>query len=228
MIRECAFQFVYELPPEGYYLGHSVAAARIELGSKLALEIPESIRDKIDYVCPVPNTGTYYAMGLARAIKKPYIQGIVKTSKTERSFKMKSSDERRKFLWNKLHVIPELVKGKSLAVVDEAIFTGATLKIVCEMLREAGVLNIFLCIPTAQCRYHCDYGMQPPRQMLLEYLPPRMLKVYFDVEEIFFQSDNIFLQTSKIFSRHICTECFLGGQTHAYGFGSGKKRNKES
>lgn len=223
--RECAFQFVYEKSPEEYYLNNSVAESRIELGMALAKEITDEVKDKIDFVCPVPNTGTYYAMGLAEKLCKPYIQGITKLSKTERSFHIESTDERKKFLWSKIYIIPELVKNKNIAVVDEAIFTGATLKVVCEMLKDAGAADIYLCIPTPKCRYHCEYGVQPERQMLLEYISEGMLNEYFGVAQCFWQSDMVFKEFSLKFSNRICMECFYGRYTDDYCIGSGAKRN---
>ena len=96
-----------------------------------------------------------------------------------------------------------------MAVVDEAIFTGTTLKVVCEMLRECGVNRIYLCIPTPKCRYHCDYLVWPKRDMLLEYMNEEMLLDYFDADAVFFQEDQRFLDEIKVFG-DICTDCFFG------------------
>ena len=47
-----------------------------------------------------------------------------------------------------LKLTGEDLQGKQVIVVDEAIFTGTTLRIVCQMLREAGAAKVHIAIPT--------------------------------------------------------------------------------
>ncbi|MCM1498994.1 MAG: hypothetical protein NC124_11070 [Clostridium sp.] len=209
--KKCSFKLIYQLNPDDYFYGRLVCKERIALGRRLASSIPKSVIDEIDFVSPVPNTGTYYAMGLAEGISKPYIQGIMKTLTEERSFQLADADMRKKFLWSKIKTLPELVEGKTVAVVDEAIFTGSTLKAVCGMLHESKVQRIYLCIPTPRCRYHCSYKVHPDRAMLLEYLTEPMLTDYFDVDGIFFQEDHVFENVLDSIENDLCRECFMGG-----------------
>ncbi len=210
--KSCSFKLIYQLNPDEYFHGKLVCGERIKLGEELSSSIPQNIIDEIDFVTPVPNTGTYYAMGLAKKISKPYIQGIMKTLTTERSFQLADTDMRKKFLWSKIKPITELVEGKAIAVVDEAIFTGSTLKVVCEMLHESNVKRIYLCIPTPRCRYHCNYLVHPDRAMLLEYLNESMLTDYFDVDGIYFQEDSNFKKILDTIGYNLCKECFFGGE----------------
>lgn len=208
----CSFKLIYQLRPEDYFFNKLVCKERIALGEELSDSIPMDVADEIDFVTPVPNTGTYYAMGLAKEMCKPYIQAIIKTSFSERSFQIADPDTRKKFLWSKIRPIKELIKGKKIAVVDEAIFTGSTLKVVCEMLHECNVKKIYLCIPTPKCRHHCSYLVYPERDMLLEYLSESTLTEYFDVEGIFFQDDKKFEKELSSIAEGLCMECFLGGK----------------
>ena len=208
--RDCIFKAIYQLKPEDFFKGKCVADIRIKAGESLAEVIPNEICGRIDYVCPVPNTGLYYAMGLANAIKKPYIQSIIKETSADRTFQLECVDDRKRKLWSHLYPIKELIEGKVLAVVDEAVFTGATLKVVCEMLAECGAKGIFLCIPTPKCRYHCDYLVHPQRPMLLEYIKDTMLEDYFNADGIWFQSDSSFEKMMNNWGKHLCAECFYG------------------
>lgn len=208
--KKCVFQLIYELDARDYFYGKSVAEIRFLLGKSLADIIPKQVAAKLDYICPVPKTGLYYAMGLANALNLSYIQALLKIDSRERSFQIASIDERKKFLWTKIEPIKEFVRGKTIAVVDEAIFTGATLKVVVEMLHECGVKELYLCIPTPKCRNHCDYLVHPPRPMLLEYIRDTMLEEYFDVDGIFFQNDNIFNEFIGEIDAEMCNECFFG------------------
>lgn len=209
--HRCIFKLIYKLKEIDRFYGHSVAQVRHELGKCLAASVPSSIRAEIDCVCPVPKTGLYYAMGLAEGLNRPYIQGLLKSTSKERSFQIQSPDERKKFLWSKLYPLKDLIHGKCLAVVDEAIFTGATLKVVCELLWECGVKGIYLCIPSPKCRYHCNYLVHPPRPMLLEYIKENMLLDYFNCDGVVFQQDEIFRSCIERIYAGCCDECFFGG-----------------
>ncbi len=209
--KHCVFQMVYKLEITQRFRGHSVAELRYKLGKELAAVIPSHVKEQIDCVCPVPRTGLYYGMGLAYALDKPYLQGLVKANANERSFQIENADKRKKLLWNCLSPIPEILRGKRVALVDEAIFTGATLKVVCEMLLECGVKALYLCIPTPKCRYHCEYLVHPPRSMLLEYLKSDMLEDYFNCDGVYFQSDEKFHTILEELDPAMCADCFWGG-----------------
>ena len=208
--RHCVFDFVYKLEPYDTYRDCNVAQKRIELGKKLASSIPVDIVNRVDFVTPVPRTGLYYAMGLSESLKIPYIQALIKGTYNERSFSMLNTDDRKKFLWDKIRPIPTLLKGKRIIVVDEAVFTGITLKIICEMLRKCEVEEIYLGIPTPPCIYHCNYLVHPQRKMLLEYMSVDYLKKYFDVTNIFFQKESCFREFNYNMDEHVCLECFVG------------------
>ena len=89
-------------------------------------------------------------------------------------------------------MIKSLVKGKTVGVVDEAIFTGMTLKEVCKLLVDAEVGKIYLLIPTPECTNTCIYNIQPDRDFLSSSFTKEELKNYFKVEDVVFQNFHIF------------------------------------
>lgn len=208
--KGCVFNLIYQLMPNDCFGNELVAKVRIALGERLADSFPNDIKEKVDYIVPVPKTGLYYAMGLSKKLQIPYLQGVVKDSTDERSFQLLDINVRKAFLKNKLFPMHELLKGKSIVLVDEAIFTGTTLKMVCKMLWEVGVKRIFLGIPTPPCYVSCKYYVQPRREMLLEYIRLDMLTEYFDVDAVFFQSLETFQQEIPNINE-LCTECFARG-----------------
>lgn len=207
--KKCSFNLVYKYDELENYGKTNIADLRFQFGKKLAASILSPIRQRLDYVCPVPKTGIYYGMGLAEELNIPYLQGLIKTNQQVRSFEIQDADTRKELIWSKIKPIRSLIEGKRLAVVDEAIFTGTTLKVVCQMLRTCNVKEIHLCIPTPKCRNHCEYDMLPERPMLLEYINDAMLNDYFDVDSITFQTDTDFISLLKPFGT-MCTSCFLG------------------
>jgi len=207
--RNCSFNVVYRFNSIDLVNEVNIASVRVSMGRSLAGSIPESVLSEIDYIVPVPKTGKYYAMGFAEASGIPFMEALIKDSTRVRSFHLQNADVRKNLIWDKIKPLKNLLEGKTVALVDEAIFTGTTLKVVCEMVRSCGVKAIHLCIPTPECRYHCNHFVQPKRKMLLEYLREDMLCFYFGVESVHFQKSTNF-HSALSFMNSPCTECFLG------------------
>lgn len=205
----CSVNLIYRNKPEEKLNHRSVAQTRIHLGMQLANSIPQSIIEKIDIVVPVPETGKYYAQGLAIALGKPYVEAIYKTKNFGRSFEINDQDKRRSFIVSKISLIEELIRDRTIVVVDEAIFTGATLKIVSNMLRKVSLKNVYIAVPSPECRFRCSYGMMPDRPLLSEYVRDSSLASYFDVNSVFLQRYNDFKFITNQQGFH-CTQCFDG------------------
>jgi len=205
----CSFNVVYKFNPVDQINGISIAKHRIEMGKKLLESVPHSVIESLDYVIPVPKTGIYYALGFAEAARVPFMESLIKDTNRIRSFHILNSDMRKEILWDKIKPIQELIQNKTVAIIDEAIFTGTTLKIVCEMLHQCNVKGVYLCIPTPECKFHCDYYVHPKLKMLLEYIREDMLIDYFDVQGVYFLNKEHYVSSMNTLNA-ICAECFLG------------------
>jgi hypothetical protein len=203
----CALNSIYRMRPNESLQNVSVASFRSSLGEKLANFVPTNILNRIDIIVPVPETGKHYAQGLANALAVPYIEAIYKKIDVGRGFDIGNFDKRKAFIRSKLGLIEDLVEGKNIAIVDEAIFTGATLKIVCEMLIMSPVNEIYILIPTPECKNQCNYNMQPDRTLLAEYIRPSDMASYFNVNGVFFQNLGDFEGIMSRF-QYYCAKCF--------------------
>ncbi len=211
----CAFRLIYKSHADHDIYGKNVGQYRYQLGKSLGTCIPSAVIHEIDYVVPVPSSGLYYAMGLAEAIRVPYLQALVKSDSETRSFQISDPGLRKKMIRDKIHAIPQLLCGKSLALVDEAVFTGVTLRIVCDMVRACGAKKIYICIPTPFEKKECRQYVQPERKLLAEEAGDQTLEAYFQADGVFFQSHNVFLESVGDI-RGICSECFGQGEKRGY------------
>jgi adenine/guanine phosphoribosyltransferase-like PRPP-binding protein len=203
----CAVNYLYRKAPEDAFGRRSIAQFRFELGNALARSIPQDVVASVDMIVPVPETGKIYAQGLASALGLPYEEVIYKSDR-KRSFDIESFDERREFLFSRLNVVPGLLMGKSVIVVDEAIFTGATLKVVSHLLQQAGAVRVFFAIPSPEARYECKFNMQPKRNLLSEYVRKDDLWSYFNVQAVYFQDDVTFIHSIEQDGPQ-CVACFI-------------------
>lgn len=201
----CCLKPIYQSKAQDFWRTKRVASVRSEMGTKLAKHLNAKEIAGIDIVVPVPETGKYYAQGLARDIGKPFVEAIVRNQQMGRGLQIEDAAQRNIFIREKLTVIEELVKDKNVGIVDEAIFTGATLRIVVDQLKDAGANRIHLLLPTPHNVRACEYNVVPQRNVLLDYVRRADLKDYFDVDEITFTKiDDLYSSLGE----QICSDCF--------------------
>jgi amidophosphoribosyltransferase len=205
--KECAVEVLYRKDPGEKVNNRVIADIRFGMGVQLYWQIPENVLEKLHFIIPVPETGKYYAQGFASASKLPYIEALYKQKEIGRSFDIADSQRRNVFLNKKLGIYPDLVANKCVGVIDEAIFTGSTLKVVVHLLRSANVKGVYLFIPSPICKSQCMFNMQPQRSILSKYTTLENIAGYFNVDGVFFQNLKIFQET-MIESKHACIKCF--------------------
>jgi adenine/guanine phosphoribosyltransferase-like PRPP-binding protein len=206
----CSLDVVYRNKPAStsHFSDTIVASTRLRLGAELANSIPIDVKGCLDFISPVPETGKYYAQGLANALGLPYIESLIKAKDIGRSFDIQNPNARRDFIQNKLALLPDLLDGKNVGFVDEAIFTGSTLRIVSELLAKTKINAVYFFIPTPECIQRCPFNMQPDRSMLSEYTRSDALPSYFDIDGVFFQAKSAFEAIIHNDHGSLCSFCF--------------------
>lgn len=204
---KCAFRLIYSTHPTEHIYGESVGRYRYFLGQKLGEKLPANIKREVSCIVPVPSSGLYYAMGISEITGIPYVQGLFKSDTRARSFQIASNATREKLINSKIEPIRELIEGKVIALVDEAIFSGTTLKVVCDMCKACNVQKIYIFIPTPPCYNRCDQYMRPEHDLLSAYVEEDKLKDHFKVSGVFFQSFKTFSKSLEKIPG-ICYECF--------------------
>ncbi|MAC84955.1 MAG: glutamine amidophosphoribosyltransferase [Arcobacter sp.] len=205
--KNCSLRLLYKGETNDYILGRNVGDFRINLGITLSEKINKEVLSKIDYIVPVPSSGIFYAVGLSKALKIPFLPALKKLEISERAFEIQDVDMRKSYLSKNMEVNAHLIKGKKLLIVDEAIFTGATLKIVCDLLKENGANEVHIAIPSPKCYKNCEYLVQPERVMLLNKINENGISRYFDVESITYMELEDYEKELKSID-NICLECF--------------------
>ncbi|HPY23150.1 MAG TPA: amidophosphoribosyltransferase [Mycobacterium sp.] len=153
--KGCVFEYVYLARPDSVIGGRSVHGARVDIGRRLAREMPV----EADLVIGVPESGTPAAVGYAQESGIPFGQGLMKNAYVGRTFIQPSQTIRQLGIRLKLNPLKEVIRGKRLIVVDDSIVRGNTQRALIRMLREAGAVEVHVRIASPPVKWPCFYGI---------------------------------------------------------------------
>lgn len=159
-VREsaCVFEYVYFARPDSNIFGRNVYAVRKQMGVELAREHPI----KADYIIPVPDSGTTAAIGYAQESKTALELGLIRNHYVGRTFIEPKQSIRDFGVKIKLNPNPELLRDKSIVIVDDSIVRGTTSKKLVKMLRAAGAREVHMRISSPPTIDPCYYGIDTP------------------------------------------------------------------
>jgi amidophosphoribosyltransferase len=154
------FEFVYFSRPDSELMGKSVYEVRKRFGAQLAAER----RIEADVVIPVPETAVPVAIGYAQAAGIPFDLGLAKNRYIHRTFIQPEQHMREQGVKMKLSVVPEVIKGKRVIVIDDSIVRGTTSREIVRMLFETGAKEVHFLVSSPPVRFPDFYGIDTPRQ----------------------------------------------------------------
>ncbi len=150
----CIFEYIYTARPDSCIDGYSVHQARENAGKFLAQQHPA----KADIVIGVPDSGLDAAVGYAKESGIPYGIGLIKNKYIGRTFIAPGQAARENLVKIKLNAITEVIKDKSIVLIDDSIVRGTTSKKLVKLLREAGAKEIHMRISSPPFIDLCYYG----------------------------------------------------------------------
>ena len=140
-MKICTFLWIYYGYPSSTYEGVNVEEMRYRCGQLLAR------RDNVkpDIVAGVPDSGTAHAVGYANESGIPFSRPFIKYTPTwPRSFMPTIQSKRNLIAKMKLIPIEELIRGKSLLLIDDSIVRGTQLRETTEYLFESGAKEVHI------------------------------------------------------------------------------------
>ncbi len=154
----CMFEWVYFSRPDSVIEGVAVHDVRVRLGEELA----KIVKREIDVVIPIPDSGRSAAIGFSRARGIPMEEGLIKNRYIHRTFIMPADQQRKALLKLKLNPIRSIVRGKRIAIVDDSIIRGNTMKRLVKMLRDAGSKEVHVLVSCPPVISPCYMGIDFP------------------------------------------------------------------
>jgi amidophosphoribosyltransferase len=138
----CSMEWAYFARPDSMMAGRNVQTVRMDIGKFLAEQEPQGF--DADIVIGVPDSGSESAVAYAEALGIPYRRAIHKNAYIGRTFIQENQEARVDAAWLKFRVNPALVEGKRVVVVDDSIVRGTNSKVIVQMLREAGAIEVHM------------------------------------------------------------------------------------
>lgn len=153
-MKICTFLWVYYGYPASSYEGTSVENMRYRCGQKMAL------RDNVkpDIVAGVPDSGIAHAIGYANESGIPFSRPFIKYTPTwPRSFMPTMQSQRNLIAKMKLLAVEELIRDKSLLLIDDSIVRGTQLRETTEFLYQSGATEVHIRPACPPILYGCKY-----------------------------------------------------------------------
>ena len=205
----CVFEYIYFAHPTSVIDGQGVSEARVAMGRQLAKET----QYEADIVMPIPNSGTLSAQGYAEESGIPYREGLVRNPKVLRTFIEPNQISREEAVRKKFSIVPDVVQGKRIVLIDDSIVRGTTSRYIVSMLRQAGAKEIYLCLTSEPIRYPCYFGIDTSdaEELLAHRYSIEEISQYIGVDRLYYLSHEGLMQSMKQLEvPHLCVACFTG------------------
>ncbi len=203
----CIFEHIYFARPDSVLFGSLVHKVREELGRQLAIENPVDA----DMVMPVPDSGLSAAIGYSRQSGIPLEWGFIRNHYVGRTFIQPQQKFRELGVRVKLNIMPEVIKGKRVIVVDDSIVRGTTSRRRVKAIREAGAKEVHLRISCPPHKWPCFYGIDFPSkdELIANKMSHKEIEKYLEVDSLGYLSIDGMLKAVGNHTKY-CTACFSG------------------
>jgi amidophosphoribosyltransferase len=204
----CIFELIYFGRADSLFRGTSLAEIRIEMGRELARLFPV----KGDIVVPIPDSGVHAALGFSYESKTDFLQAFLRNVYVGRTFIEPDPKKRALSADHKLRLIPSLVQGKRVILVDDSLVRGTTAKRRISDLRNAGVREVHLRISCPPHGFPCYYGIDfpDPAELLVNRFSGSELTSFLGVDSIGYLPIDSVIRAASGRRERFCLACFDG------------------
>ena len=202
------FEYVYFARPDSVLNGKLIYEVRKNFGKTLAHEF----KIKVDAIVPVPDTATPVALGYSEVSGIPIEMALVKNRYVHRTFIEPDKKSRRHSVALKLIPLPQVFKGKKVAVIDDSIVRGNTCKRLVETIFKSGAKEVHLIISSPPIRFPDFYGMDTPNQneLIASHKTTEEIRKFLGATSLNYLSLDGLIKSIGLPKSHLSTSCFTG------------------
>lgn len=208
----CAFEFAYFMRPDSRVDGRFVYQARVDFGRALARVYEEKAK-RCDVVVSLPETADDAAYGFHEEAGIPWERATRRHRYvTQRAF-ITDAEDRNSVIFRKVNILEPLIKGKSLAVVDDSIVRGDTTKGTVKRLRAAGAKEIHLFITYPRIIGPCFYGidMATYTQLIGARMTPEEIAKEVGADSVNYLGIDDYIACTGFKREQLCLGCITNG-----------------
>lgn len=202
----CSFELYYFLSDESLVDGYYVKNIRKYLGYLLAKK--EKLRNKNYTVVGIPQTGIAYGKEYAKHTKLNYEQLIYKNPKVGRTFILPDQKSRIKECNKKFIYEKDKLKNQKIIIVDDSIVRGNVIRSIINNLKQCGVKEIHIRIPSPPVIDICELGIAiKTKTELLAYNRSILeMKKELQVDSL----EYLYSNEINFFPKYTYDQCFSG------------------
>ena len=188
--------------------GNLVYSTRMAMGAELAKEYPV----QADVVIGVPDSATASAVGYSQESGIQFGEGLVKNRYVGRTFILPDQRLRELGVRRKLNILPQVLEGKRVVVVDDSIVRGTTTPHVVKLLRRGGAKDVHLriCAPPIVSPCHFGVDMATKDELLAANMSVDQIKEFIGADSLGYLSQEGLLRSVKGEKGKYCMGCFTG------------------
>ncbi len=204
----CIFEHVYFARPDSMVFGDTVHLVRVRLGERLAQEHPVPA----DIVVPIPDSGSAAALGFSRVSGIPMDHGFIRNHYVGRTFIQPSQASRDTSVSIKLTLVPEVVRGRRIVLIDDSIVRGTTARSRVHNLRDAGAKEVHMRVSCPPIRHPCYYGIDFPdaKELIAAHHSVAEIRRYLELDSLEYLSLEGLLASVSQPAGNYCTACYSG------------------
>ena len=206
-LSRCIFEFIYFSRPDSRVFGANVDRVRRRLGRRLA----EEDRADADIVISVPDSSNTIALGYSEASGIRFELGLIRNHYVGRTFIEPRQADRDWDVRIKFNPVRGVLAGRRVAVVDDSIVRGSTMRKLVTLIRGAGAAEVHLRIGSPQITHSCYYGIDTPTrgELISSSHTVEQIREYLAVDSLHFLSLEGLLSCVDD-PRNYCVSCFSG------------------
>ena len=204
----CAFEYAYFSRPDSRYNGHYVYEVRRGLGAALA-RIYRDKAERCEIVVCLPESANDAAYGFHEESGLRWEMALRRHRYVSQRAFITDGVDRQSVIYRKLNILASQVVGKRIAVVDDSIVRGDTMRGNIKRLRAAGASEIHLFITYPKVIGPCFYGidMSTYSELIGARLTSEEMAVELDADSVNYMPMDEYIKETGMRRDQLCLGC---------------------
>jgi amidophosphoribosyltransferase len=205
----CVFEYIYFARPDSFLYGaeETTGEVRKEFGRQLWREHPA----RADVVIPVPDSSTFAALGYSAESGIPFDYGLIRSHYIGRTFIEPTQAIRDAKVRKKYNPNRSVLKGKRVALIEDSIVRGTTLKNIVRLIRDFGAREVHVRVSSPPYRHSCYLGIDTAetRRLIAHTKSEARIRDFLGADSLGYLSERGLL-ANRLLKGGFCTYCFNG------------------